>query len=243
VTDPKAKTTAAADAQSAASRALTETSPAISDCWNKIGVEGDCSCRELEKFVHCRNCPVYARAGLEVLNRPLPADYRQERTAHFADIRKPVTGHKTSVVIFRIGLEWLGLPTQVLQEVVEHGPVHSVPHRRHGVLLGLVNIRGELLPCVSVGRLLGLDPGASAEKLRTFYDRLLVVAWEGKRLVFPADEVYGIHRFPSEETAQPPTTLVRASSTFTYAVFPWQEKMVGLLEAELLFSTLNRSLS
>jgi chemotaxis-related protein WspD len=213
------------------------------DCWNRIGVEGDCSCPELEKFVHCRNCPVYAHAGLQVLNRPLPADYRQERTAHFAEARKPVTGHKTSVVIFRIGLEWLGLPTEVLQEVVEHGPVHSVPHRRHGVLLGLVNVRGELLPCVSVGRLLGLDPGASAEKLRTFYDRLLVITWEGKRLVFPTEEVYGIHRFQSEELTPPPPTLTKAALTFTEAVFPWQEKMVGLLEPDLLFSTLNRSLS
>ena len=213
------------------------------DCWNRIGVEGDCSCPELEKFVHCRNCPIYAQAGLQVLDRPLSREYRVERTAHFADIRKPATGRKTSVVIFRIGQEWLGLPTNVLQEVVEHGPVHSVPHRRHGVLLGLVNVRGELLPCVSVGRLLGLDPGASAEKLRTYYDRLLVIVWDNRRLVFPADEVYGIHRFQSEETTPPPATLAKAALTFTQAIFPWQEKMVGLIEPELLVSTLNRSLS
>jgi chemotaxis-related protein WspD len=242
MSDSTAKTTPASIVPAVKPGPLT-AAPEIADCWNKIGVEGDCSCRELEKFIHCRNCPVYASAGLSVLDRPVPADYRQERTAYFAEARKPVTGHKTSVVIFRIGQEWLGLPTHVLQEVAEHGPVHSVPHRRHGVLLGLVNIRGELLPCVSVGRLLGLDPGASAEKLRTFYDRLLVIVWEGKRLVFPAEEVYGIHRFQSEEMAQPPSTLAKAALTFTQAVFPWQEKWVGLLEPELLFSTMNRSLS
>ena len=35
----------------------------VSDCWNKIGVNGDGTCRELVKFIHCRNCPVYSSAG------------------------------------------------------------------------------------------------------------------------------------------------------------------------------------
>ena len=51
----------------------------IYDCWNQIGVEGDGSCADLEKFIHCRNCPVYANAGLQLLNRPLPPEYRRER--------------------------------------------------------------------------------------------------------------------------------------------------------------------
>ena len=239
----KSDKAAAVDAHPVNQPGHTELTVESVDCWNRIGVEGDCSCRELEKVVHCRNCRVYAHAGLQVLDRPLPPDYRLERTAHFAEARRPITGRKASVVVFRIGLEWLGLPTQVLQEVVEHGPVHSVPHRRHGVLLGLVNVRGELLPCVSVGRLLGLDPGAPAEKLRTFYNRLLVIQWEGKRLVFPVEEIYGIHRFQSEALTPPPATLTRGALTFTVAVFPWQQKLVGLLEADSLFSTLNRSLA
>jgi chemotaxis-related protein WspD len=243
VSNSKAKTKSPNDLKTVADMISPGMPGEITDCWNTIGVEGDRSCRELEKNIHCRNCPVYASAGLQMLNRPLPADYRQERTEYFAVTRKSATGSRTSLVIFRVGLEWLGLPTQVLQEVVEHSPVHSVPHRRHGVLLGLVNVRGELLPCVSVGRLLGLDPGASAEQLRTFYDRLLVIVWEGKRLLFTVDEVYGIHRFQSEDLTQPPTTLAKAALTFTQGIFPWQEKMVGLLEPELLFSTLNRSLS
>jgi chemotaxis-related protein WspD len=218
-----------------------ETAGGIVDCWNKVGVEGDGSCPELKGFIHCRNCPVYSNAGLQVLNRTLPAGYRQEWTEYFADKKSPAAGSKISVIIFRVGAEWLALPTRAFQEVAEPRPVHSIPHRRHGVLLGLVNIRGELLLCVSMGRLLGLDQGASAERLRTYYDRLFVVLWDGKRLVFPADEVHGIHRFHSEEVTSPPTTIAKADLTFTRGVFSWQERMVGLLEPELLFSTLNRS--
>lgn len=218
-----------------------ETGARIIDCWNSIGVEGDGSCPQLREVIHCRNCPVYSNAGLQLLERALPPGYRRERTEYFSIQRKAATGSKISVVIFRVGPEWLALPTQAFQEVAEPRPVHSIPHRRHGVLLGLVNIRGELLLCVSMGRLLGVDHNAALEKLRTYHDRLLVVAWDGNRLVFPADEVHGIHRFHAEEAAPPAMTPGNRRAGFTQGVFSWQDKLVGWLEPESLFSTLNRS--
>ena len=57
----------------------------VHDCWSTIGVSGNGTCRELQTFVHCRNCPVYSAAGIQLLDRPLPADYRRERTGHYAD--------------------------------------------------------------------------------------------------------------------------------------------------------------
>jgi len=213
------------------------------DCWKKIGVEGDGSCRELRELLHCRHCPVYSKAALMLLDRELPAEYRGERTNYFAQMRKLAPGSKISALIFRIGSEWLSLPTETIQEVAEHRLVHSIPHRRHGILLGVINVRGELLLCVSVGRMLGIDHGASSEKLRTFYDRLLVVNWENKRLAFPANEVRGIHRFGPDELAHPPSTVTRAALTFTRGILTWRDRLVGLLDPDLLFTTLNRSLS
>jgi chemotaxis-related protein WspD len=213
------------------------------DCWNRIGVSGDASCPELDKFVQCHHCPVYARAGQRLLDRALPAGYRHEWTTYFAEYRKPAAANRTSVLIFRVDDEWLALPTPAVQEIAEHRAIHGLPHRRHGVVLGLVNIRGELLPCVSLGRVLGLTHGVSLDKLRTFYDRLLVAVWEGKRLVFPAHEMRGIHRFAPEDLTQPPTTITKAAFTFTRGLITWQNTLVGLLEPELLFSTLNRSLT
>ena len=117
----------------------------VYDCWKTIGVEGNGTCRELPGFIHCRNCPVYSAAGLQLLNRPLPADYRREWTEHFAQKQKLSTPLKTSALIFRIDREWLALPTHAFQEVAERRAIHTLPHRRQGIVLGLVNIRGELL--------------------------------------------------------------------------------------------------
>jgi len=78
---------------------------AIYACWNEIGVYGDSRCPELQRFVHCRNCPVYSNAGVQLLNRALPADYRRERTEHFALEKKLTTPKKTSALLFRISAE------------------------------------------------------------------------------------------------------------------------------------------
>jgi len=215
----------------------------ISDCWNKIGVSGDGTCAELKKFVHCRNCPVYSTAGALLLDRSPPDGYRRDWTEFFSREKKRVTPGRMSAVIFRIGAEWLALRTRTFQEVVERRMIHSLPHRREGVVLGLVNVRGELLICVCLGRLLGIDYSFSDERRRALCDRLVVAEWQGSRLTFPVDEIHGIHRYHAEELKEAPATVAKADSSFTRGVLAWQNRMVGHLDEELLFSTLNRSLS
>lgn len=229
-------------------RAIRPLSPTIGadgifDCWSKVGVSGDGTCPELTKLIHCRNCPVYSAAAAQLLDRQVPAEYRREWTEHFSSEKKPAVPGKQSIVIFRIGTEWLSLPTRVFQEIAEQRTVHSLPHRQQGIVLGLINIRGELLICVSLGRLLGLEQAPLRDKSRTVYDRLVVAEWQGKLLTFPVNEVHGIHRYHPQELQEPPATVSRASSNCTRSILPWGNKLVGCLDAELLFSNLNRSLA
>jgi chemotaxis-related protein WspD len=121
--------------------------------------------------------------------------------------------------------------------------MHSVPHRRLGVVLGLVNIRGELFICVSLARLLGLAQDICRERLRREPLRLLVVHAETQRFAFPVDEVHGVHRFNLDELESPPATVAHAQRSFTRGVLRWRRHMVGCLNAEALFCHLNHSLS
>lgn len=220
-----------------------ETVAPIYDCWNRIGVEGNGTCRELVKYIHCRNCPVYSAAGIQLLDRPLTEDYRRERAEHYAQEKKVAQPVRVSVVIFRISNEWLALPTNAFQEVAERRAMHSLPHRRRGLALGLVNIRGELLICASAGKLLGLDQAAVREKSRVVFDRFLVAIWNGQRVAFPVDEVHGIQRFQKSELKDPPATISKSTLTYTEGVFTWRDRTIGLLDADSFFSTLNRSLA
>jgi len=223
--------------------AETNLAPAIHDCWNTIGVGGDHSCRELTRHIHCHNCPVHSAAAAQFLDRPLTPDYRREWTDHFAREKKIATPAKTSAIIFRINGEWLGMPTQAFQEIAERRGLHSLPHRRRGVVLGIVNIRGELLICASIGKLLGLDATALIKRQIAVFDRLLVANWNGQRFAFPVDEVHGVHRFHSADLREPPATVARSGFNCAIGVFPWRNYTVGFLDPESLFAALNRNLS
>jgi chemotaxis-related protein WspD len=213
------------------------------DCWNRIGVSGNQTCRELPRHVHCHNCPVFSAAAARFLDRPLSAEDRQAWTEHYAPEKRLVTPAKTSVVLFRLGLEWLALPTAAFQEVAERRVLHSLPHRRLGIVLGLVNVRGELLLCASLARLLGREVGLPAKRLRAVFDRLLVADWNGQRFAFPVDEVHGVHRFHQADLREPPATVSRSGLHCTVGVFPWRNLAVGFLDADTIFTALNRSLA
>lgn len=226
-----------------AAGAPPENAVDVYTCWNKIGVYGNATCEELKQFIHCRNCPVYSHAGAELLNRPLSPEYRREWTEHFALEKKGIIPARLSAVIFRVGAEWLALPTKAFQEVAERKLTHSLPHRRQAIVVGLVNIRGELLICVSLARLLGAETRGPKETRRNLHDRLMVVSWDGSRLAFPVDDVLGIHRFQPQDLKEAPVTVARANASYTQGIFLYQDKAVGLLDANSLFATLNRSLS
>ncbi len=221
---------------------------AIHDCWNKIGVQGDLSCPELLAHVHCRNCPAYFAAAALLLDNAMPDGHIAERSAYFAQTKPVQSLDWRSLTNFRIGMEWLALPTSTLVEVVDLRPVHVLPHRTGGLVSGLVNVRGELLICVSLGHLLGLaqavEPTSqSTQFVQTVYARLLVIQGEGGRMVFPVDEIHGVERCDTEALQAVPATVARATATYTTAIFPWRGHAVGCLDDQLVLHTLNRSLA
>jgi len=214
----------------------------VDDCWNRIGIQGDASCPQLRTYVHCRNCPVYSTAAMTLLEAELPPDYRTLWTAHVARAAPRSDAGLASVVVFRLRNEWLALPTRLLDEIAAMRPIHSLPHRRGGIVLGLANVRGELRACVSLARLLGLDDTA-AEGVAADTQRLLVARQRREPVAFPVDEVHGIHRFQPHELQDQPATIALAAASYTQAVLPWRQSFVGLLDAQALFRTIDRSLA
>ena len=131
--------------------------PLANDCWNWIGVKGDRSCSELPTHVHCRNCPVFTAAGQRLFDRELTPGHLEEWTRRLSEPEAAVEGQTISVLVFRIGTEWLAADVSVLVEIAELRPIHTIPHRSNAVLAGMVNIRGELQLCVSLGGILGIE--------------------------------------------------------------------------------------
>lgn len=210
---------------------------AAQDCWRRIGTWGDRSCPELAAHVHCRNCPVYSENAARLLDAPVAAAYLRENARHYAQAKTAVRPGAKSAVVFRLAREWLALPTEVFREIAPARPIHSLPHRPDRTVLGVANVRGELLVCVSLAAALGIDGGPGAEA------RLAVIGRGSDRFAFPADEVAGLHRYDDAALAPVPATLAHARAVYTRGLFAWDGRSVGVLDAELLFHTLNRSLA
>jgi CheY-like chemotaxis protein len=73
--------------------------------------------------------------------------------------------------------------------------------------------------------------------------RLVVIGLDGQRLGFAVDEMRGIARFDPTALKAVPATVARATATYSKAILAWKEHMVGVLDEQLLFYTLERSLA
>jgi chemotaxis-related protein WspD len=230
----------------------------VERCWNEIGTEGDRSCSQLSTHAHCRNCPVYAAAGRYLLERSIPEHYRHEWTQLLAESRveqnpqMPTYAVRTTetltVVIFRLQREWLALPAQVFKETTPKSMIHTLPHRHNQVLRGLINIRGELLLCVSLNHLLNIESSDTSLPVLSpvVHSRMVVIEKLGNAWVFSVDELYGLHRFHRQELRDASRSMTQATQTYTKGLFSWQpanfqtSQTVSYLDDELLFTTLAR---
>lgn len=213
----------------------------VDDCWNRMGVRGDKSCPKLVEHVHCRNCEVYAAAATRLLDR---YSLSQEHVALYDQSADDQQQASRSLIVFRLGDEWLGLATRTLVEVSPLAPIHSLPHQRSRALLGVANVRGALVPCVSLAELLGLD-AATGKVSGRVVPRLLILAAQGGNVVAPVDEVLGIHAFAEQtlDAASASQAGNAASGKFTRGVLQWQQRSVRLLDEDLLLHAVIRSLT
>jgi chemotaxis-related protein WspD len=175
----------------------------------------------------------------------LPVGYRADWAGHFARRQEVEDPGTESAMIFRVGTEWLALPALVFEEVAELGAIHSLPHRRSGLVVGLTNVRGELLICFSLTNLLGGDEPTQPTREKSGADRrrLLVVQREGRRTAFPADEVHGIHRYHPHNLQEVPATVAKAATSYTRAMLPWLGRAVGRLDEDVIFHALDRGIA
>ena len=219
------------------------------NCWKHIGVWGEenrLTCSELARVIHCRNCEVFTQAGRTLLERGLPSNYKDEWTRVLASKKEEELLGTISVVIFRIEGEWLAVSTPMLHEIIDveqvHALLHTIPHRRNPVLMGVINVHGEIWLCVSLKELLGLESVAPTSVTpRGSYKRMMVIHGDGDRWVFPVDEIHGIYRVHPRTFQNVPVTVSKAKTTFTKGIFQWDNRQVAFLDDALLLHHLTRS--
>lgn len=136
----------------------------------------------------------------------------------------------TKFITFAMGEEEYGVPVLQVVEIVRREQLIPVPHARPE-LLGLMDIRGTVLPLINLRTRLGL--GAD----RPDGDRAIVMDIGGRRVALAVDRVSHVESFPEEMVDTGPTAMRSASSRFILGVGKKSDRFVILLDLRELYST------
>jgi chemotaxis-related protein WspD len=208
---------------------------AAAGCWNTIGVGGDLSCAQLADYVHCRHCPVHDDAARRIFERPVDGAYRDHWAARLREARAEPEAPDAAALVFRIGAEWLAVAAAMVTSVAPAAPVHRVPHRSGGALLGVVNVGGRLVPALSLAAMLGVDEAqAVAVTGRHVFARLLVLHCGGQPCAMPVAELKGVVRYRKASLAGPAATINKGLQGQLTGVLSHDGLLVGVLDPALL---------
>lgn len=179
-----------------------------------------------------------------LLAREPDESYIAEWTSLLAGDNGPKDYAETSIVVFRIGQEWLALSTFICKQVADKRHIHSIPHRRDKILLGMVNLQGQLTLCVALNELLEINSTDMENKsLKELSEmRFLAIQKENETWVFPVSEIFGVIHTDLAKIENVPVTVSKSTANYLKGVIHWNGKNVSLLDEDLLFYSLRRSL-
>jgi len=135
----------------------------------------------------------------------------------------------TLLLLFALGGESYGFPLERVREVVKPGPITPVPSLPEHIL-GVMNLRGEILPILDPKRLLGLGAGAPGPE-----GRIIVVKGPGMAVGFLADGVEDA--IEVRGSLEPPlATLPEGRAEYLQGQATYEGRLVGVLDVEALLA-------
>lgn len=180
--------------------------------------------------------------GSRLLERTPDEEYLQEWEVLLAKVAEPSKeAQEIPVVVFRLAKEWLALSALVFAEVAIERPIHRLPHLANPLLLGMVNLRGQLRICISLQQLFEIEHSPKEIETPSSSKKfILAVQHDGDFWGFPVDEVEGVCRFEINALENVPVTVVKSSVNYLKGVMIWKGKSVGLIDEALLFYSLKK---
>lgn len=126
-------------------------------------------------------------------------------------------------IIFLVGKEEYGLDVTfvtAIEPMMDIVPVPNAP----ACVLGLMNLRGEVIPVYSLRKRFGMEEQSDAAK-----NKLIVARYDDKSIAFKVDEVMEMQDFEDSAISDTPVIAKSARTAYVRAVANKQGKLVLLL--------------
>lgn len=138
-------------------------------------------------------------------------------------------GEKIAILSFRLKEELYGVELTMLTEMRRSVPLRQLPSAP-AHLVGIINLRGELLPVVDLSPILGLPQ----QEWREVAPALLILSFKGNKLALVVDQAKDILTFPLKELKPPPLSLEQERILFIRGELLLENHPVSLLDVEKL---------
>lgn len=125
------------------------------------------------------------------------AEMREEYWRGLSSADETAAEQRVQVLLLEVGKERFALDADCCRTITKAGKVTRLP-RMPGYVLGVINLRGEIVSVIDPGLLFGL--GAREVGVKS---RLVVVECRGSRVAFLADRVLGIEWINQSRVREP----------------------------------------
>lgn len=140
--------------------------------------------------------------------------------------------NELEIVEFEVGSNKFGINVIKVKEILQPLPVTIIP-LSHPHIEGIVQLRGEVLPVVNMGKVLGTELKGS-----THEQKFIVAEFNMQRVVFHVDHVSIIHRI-SWNQIEKPSEMYQGGNSQIIGVVKKGEDMILLLDFERIMVDIN----
>jgi purine-binding chemotaxis protein CheW len=163
---------------------------------------------------------------------PLMPELATEETYHHGYTRRDRSGeYQREILAFGLGDEEYGLDIQRIREIIKMREITELP-RAPGFLLGIISVRGQVIPVVDLRLRLRLPVRPLGRDAR-----ILIVTRDGEAYGLCVDAVRQVVRMREEDVEPPPAMLGGAEAEFIAGIGrPRSDRMLILLHLDAVLS-------
>lgn len=179
----------------------------------------------------------------QLLHRVPPLDYIEEWEITLSREKgQPKILTDRSLVIFRLGSEYLALSSTVVGQITTLRKLHRIPHIKNPIICGVVNVNGRLRLFFSLERLLEMNQKNEIAPETSGIEPMILIDYEDEVWTFGITEVLGVFQCDLSQMKNVPVTVSKSAANYIKGVLKWRDIELGVLDEELLLFRLRRSL-
>jgi len=137
-----------------------------------------------------------------------------------------------SLLLFRLGDEWYAFPIDGVREIYNEYRVTRIP-RVPGHILGVINVRGEIVSVTDLGTLIRV-PGRAPFSLGDVLPSAIMVECDEHVTAAVVDEIGDIVGIPAVRIESAVSTLDKAQAEFVSGTVYLDDRLVAILNLEKL---------